>query len=287
MCCLSGGKTCFFNHPQALNVAHFATAALVQRLNRNRALSTNKTVSEFLSTVLQPSLPLTYYAAEPHSAEGKIRNRLTSCKSFSGRASELITNLQAIIDPSVSKCPRNIPTAAADKEEEVSEATDENGADDFFDKPESSDHNVEDDGRESGSVHSQDDDPSAVQATTSTDSDSESELHSGSKPDISPPGHSGSRTKSQVKLKREVGFEGDSNDYTPDSDFDSDASSPPLHVRTKASKSSGGVGTSTFLPSLSVGYIPGTGDSDPEDELEAVEGQAERKNRRGQRARRA
>jgi hypothetical protein len=169
MYCLSGGKTCFVNHPQALNVAHLATAALAQKLNRNRALPTNKTVSEFLSTVLQPSIPLIFYVTEPHSAEGKTRNRLTSCKSFSCRASELVTNLQAIIDPSVVESSRNIPTAAADQEEEGSKAADENGADDFFDKPESSDHNVEDDGWESGSVHSPDDDPSAVQATTSTD----------------------------------------------------------------------------------------------------------------------
>ena len=33
------------------------------------------------------------------------------------------------------------------------------------------------------------------------------------------------------------------------------------------------------FPSLSVGCIPGTGDSDPEDELKVVEGDSERRNR--------
>lgn len=235
--------------------------------------------------MLQPSLPLTYYTVEPHSAEGKIRNRLTSCKSFSGRASELVTDLQAIIDPSVAKSSRITRTAAVDEEEEGSEdqTEDENEDDDFFDKTGSSGRNVDGDGWESGSVHSQNDDPSAGQFTTLADSDSEPELQSGFTSDAGSPGHSGSKTKSQVKLKPEAFSEDD----TSDPDSDTDASNSLSHVQAKTSKPSGRAGTSTFLPSLSIGYIPGTGDSDPEDELEAVEGKAGKKNRRGQRARRA
>lgn len=235
--------------------------------------------------MLQPSLPLTYYTVEPHSAEGKIRNRLTSCKSFSGRASELVTDLLAIIDPSVTKSSRNIRTAAVNEKEDFEDqAGDGNGEDGFFDQGESSDHNIDDDGWESGSVHSQNDDPSAGQFTTPTNSDSEYQLNSSL--EVDPRGHSSSKTKPQVKLKPEVVLEDDNDDYTLDSNPGSDTSNFPSYAQTKASKPSGG-GISTFLPSLSVGYIPGTGDSDPEDELEAVEGKAERKNRRGQRARRA
>ena len=96
-------KTLLSHRLQALNLAHLAAATLIQKLKHNRTLSTNETVPEFISTVLQPSVPLDYYTAEPHSPEGKTRNRLTSCKSFSGRASDLATDLQAILDPSVAK----------------------------------------------------------------------------------------------------------------------------------------------------------------------------------------
>ena len=234
--------------------------------------------------MLQPSLPLAYYTVEPHSAEGKIRNRLTSCKSFSGRASELVTDLQAIVDPSIAKPSKIIRTAAVDEEEVDSEdqAEDGDGEDEIFDQREPSDHSSEDDSWESGSIHSENDSPSAGQYTKL--SDSESELQSSSALGAHPPAPSDLKVKSQAKMKPEVAFEGDDEEYTFDSDSDSDVS---LHDQTKASMRSAGAGTSTFLPSLSVGYIPGTGDSDPEDELEVVEGKGERKNRRGQRARRA
>ena len=51
---------------------HFAAAALVEKLKHNRTLSTDKTASEFVPAVLPPSLPLTYYPVEPHSAQGKL-----------------------------------------------------------------------------------------------------------------------------------------------------------------------------------------------------------------------
>ncbi|KAF9648027.1 Bud-site selection protein [Thelephora ganbajun] len=280
---------------KALNLVHFAAAALIQKLKHNRTLSADKTVSKFISTELQPSLPLTYYTVEPNSAEGKIRNRLTSCKSFSGRASELVTDLQAILDPSVTKSSSITAshTATVDEEEEDSEdqAGDGEGEDDFFDQAESSDAHLNDDGWESGSIHSQHDDPSTGQWTMSTGfgSESGSEPEPGSTSDVDPPGHSGPKTQSKVKLKPKSVSGDDNNGSSLDSDshFDSDS---PLHsslVQGKVPKPSRGAGTSTFLPSLSVGYIPGTGDSDPEGELEAIEGKNERKNRRGQRARRA
>ena len=90
-----------------------------------------------------PSIPLTYYTAEPTSAEGKIRNRSTGCKPFSGRVSQLVTGLLAIVDPSVAKSYRTVPTVAVDEKEEGSKAEGENGADDFFFKTESSDHGAD------------------------------------------------------------------------------------------------------------------------------------------------
>ena len=255
---------------------------LIQKLKHNRTLSADQTVSNFLSTELQPSLPLDYYAVEPNSAEGKIRNRLASCKSFSGRASELVAALQVILDPSVIK---SSSTTTVDDEEEDSEdqAEDGDGEDDFFDQAEPSDDQADDDGWESGSIHSRDDGPANRLRTTSTDSDSGPEL--GSTSDADSLGRSGQKTKSKLKPRPEP--ISDDDDPTPDSDSDSDTPLPSPLVQRKVPKPSGGTGASTFLPSLSVGYIPGTGDSDPEDELETAEGKNERKNRRGQRARRA
>ena len=236
---------------QALNLTHFATATLIQKLGHDRTLSADKTVSDFVSAQLQPSLPLTYYSVQPNSAEGKIRNRLTSCKSFSGRASEIVTDLQAILDPSVAKS-SNLTARHITAGEQRSEDQAENGEgeDDFFDQPEFSDDETDVDGWESGSIHSENDGlPIGLHMTPAS-----------SDPD----------------------FRSGNVESPPDSDSDA-----PLPSSRKVSKPSGGTGTSTFLPSLSVGYIPGTGDSDPEDELEGVQGKSERRNRRGQRARRA
>ena len=217
--------------------------------------------------MLQPSLPSTYYTVEPNSAEGKVRNRLTSCKSFSRRASDLVTDLLAILDPSVAKSSAHHPTAV--NEEENHEQA-EDGEDDFFNQAGSSDDDqVDDDGWESGSIHSGDDCPSNKLRPASVDAESEAGLASGAD-----------------SLGRKAQLESESVSGDSDNESTSGASPSSLAQR-KLSIPSGGAGTSTFLPSLSVAYIPGTGDSDPEDELEAVECKGERKNRRGQRARRA
>lgn len=169
---------------------------------------------------------------------------------------EIVKDLQAILDPSVARPSNLIPRHTTITDEELSEGGEGEG--DFFDQPEFSDDKLDDDadGWESGSVHSEDDGLPIGLPTTAANSDPDAESEPGS--------------------------------GTDDDESASDSGSDiPLPSSRKVSKPSGGAGTSTFLPSLSVGYIPGTGDSDPEDELEAIEGTGERKNRRGQRARRA
>jgi len=197
-----------------------------------------------------------------------------------------VADLQAILDPSVPKSSSLATHRTVDEEEESSEdqAGYGDGGDDFFDRAESPDDHIDDDGWESGSIHSESDGPSTQLRTTSADSDSESESESDSTSDADSPGHSGPMAKSKQQLKPELVSEDNGDESTPDSDSDT-LPSPP--ARGSISKPSGAAGTSTFLPSLSVGYIPGTGDSDPEDELEVMQGKNDRKNRRGQRARRA
>lgn len=79
-----------------------------------------------------------------------------------------------------------------------------------------------------------------------------------------------------------VSSEGDTNDRDSDDEMKFKS-----HQVTKAkSQESTSNSQSTFLPSLSVGFIKGSDDSDF-DEAEAKEADMPRKNRRGQRARRA
>ena len=273
---------------QTLNLAHFVAAALIRKLKHGHILSADQTVLEFISAKLQPSLPLNYYTVKPNSAVGKIRNRLTSSNP-SLPASELVTDLQATLDLSVTKSSSTTahPTTTVDEEEGSEEQAEGKGReDDFFDQAAFSDDQVDNDGWESGSIHSGDEGVPSRLRPLSTDSDSESEPGSDSASNAGSLRHSNPKTKSGVKLKAES-LSGDDDRSTLNSDSDSNTLPPPSHLQKRVPKPSGGAGTSTFLPSLSVGYIPGTGDSDPEDELEAVEGKGDRKNRRGQRARRA
>ncbi len=80
--------------------------------------------------------------------------------------------------------------------------------------------------------------------------------------------------------------DGDGNEGEEDP-ISSSSRSPPTKKAKQQDKPSG-VSTSTFLPSLSVGFIKGSDDDSDWDEGEAKAGDIEqKKNRRGQRARRA
>ena len=145
-----------------------------------------------------------YYTVEPSSAEGKIRNRLTSSKSFSGQASELPADLQATLDLSVTKSSSTTahPTTTVDEEEGSEDQVEGKGTeDDFFDQAEFSDDQVDDDGRESGSIHSGDEGVPSRLRPLSTDSDSESEPGSNLTSDAGSLRHSSPKAQSGVKLK--------------------------------------------------------------------------------------
>ena len=136
--------------PQALNLAHFAAAGLILKLKHDHILSANQTVSEFISAKLQPSSSQLSYS---RTAGGKIGNRLTSCKSFSGRVLELVTDLQAIVDPSVTKSSSTTAYPATTVDEEKGsegQVEDEGREHDLCDQAEFSDDQVDDDGWESG-----------------------------------------------------------------------------------------------------------------------------------------
>ena len=151
-----GVKPLFFTAPGSKSSAPRG-CRLIPNLKHNHILSADQTVSEFISAKLRLSLPLNHYTVEPDSAEGKTRNRLTSCKSFSGRASELVSDLQVIIDPSVTKSSSTTayPATTVDEEEGSEDQVEGKGREgDFFDQAEVSDDQVDYDSWESGSIHS-------------------------------------------------------------------------------------------------------------------------------------
>ena len=74
-------------------------------------------------------------------------------------ASELVTDLQATLDHSVTKSSSTTahPTTTVDEEEGSEDQVEGKGREgDFFDQAEFSDDQVDDDGWESGSIHSGD-----------------------------------------------------------------------------------------------------------------------------------
>ena len=110
---------------------------------------------------------------------------MTSCKSFSGRASELVSDLQVIIDPTVTKSSSTTAHPATTVDEEECSEDQVDGKDregDFFDQAEVSDDQVDYDSWESGSIHSGGKVPSRLRPldddeyTPDSDSDSDTPL---------------------------------------------------------------------------------------------------------------
>ena len=242
---------------QTLNLAHFAAAVLIRKLKHSHILSADQTGSEFIFAKLQPSLPLNYYTVEPNSAVGKIRNRLTGSNPFLP-ASELVTDLQATLNHSVTKSSSTTahPTTTVDEEEGSENQVEGKGTeDDFFDQVEFSDDQAYDDGWEPGSIHSGDEGiPSRLRPLPTPDSDSESEPGSDSTSDAGLLRHSNPKTKSGAKVEVKS-LSGDDDEPTPDSDSDPGAPIPPSHLQKKSPKSSWRAGTSIFLPSPSRIYL--------------------------------
>ena len=83
------------------DLTRFAAAPFPETQKQPRPLCRQDPVGVHLhSTPTFP--PPTYYAIDPHNAEGKAWNPLTSCKSFCGRASEPVTDLRSILNRSPS-----------------------------------------------------------------------------------------------------------------------------------------------------------------------------------------
>lgn len=244
------------------------------KLKKDRVLSPNPSVEKFINDELA-SFTASFDAV---SVEGKMRNKLLSSKSFSSEMGALIEGLRAILQPREAE---DEEEEAAEPEPVVKQKKPKKGEkktapsrDTVDGAEESDDVQVEEDdaGWESGSIDDANDagfESGSVKAQIIDEDGWESgSIDGGEHPDT---------------LQDD---DSDSGSEADPSDSDSDLAVP----RPSTSKSKNlNASSSTFLPSLSVGFIPGGNDSDSDDfsDADAKSADPVRKNRRGQRARQA
>ena len=256
---------------------------------KDHILRNNEDIKGAISKELEGGL---ITPAEPGTTIAKIQSRLLSSKILASQVAASVESLKVLLNPSLkyrekadpdpnalveppSKIRKGSSTSApSPKEKEKAKATKSvPKPQDATSDDESSDSSVNDDGWESGNINEDagiDEDgweSGSVGSPRST-----AGLHHGSDED-GESGRSGSDQESESS--------------------DEALSVRPLNGNIKSStavtKDKGAVlstAQSTFLPSLSVGFVRGSDDSDWSD-TEGKAGDMPKKNRRGQRARRA
>jgi hypothetical protein len=189
----------------------------------------------------------------------KIQSRLLSSKILAAQVSASVESLRFLIEPSVKH--RTSKTFATDK------MSNQNFQPPISEGHEMPDLNADDAGWESGTINEQDDDDQESASSESSISDNTDRLH-------------------DWAVERQEIYSEDGSSSSGDELRLKPIKSNSRQVTETKPKENTGNSHSTFLPSLSVGFIKGSDNSDL-DEAEAKEGDMPRKNRRGQRARRA
>ncbi|TFK74800.1 hypothetical protein BDN72DRAFT_892813 [Pluteus cervinus] len=298
--------------PAFQNISHevIANTAFKTKINKDKILLHNdhvqRAVSKELHELLKP--------ADPGTASAKIQSRLLSSKALASVVVEAVTDLRNVIepkpikdedesqeideadnneDPHSSSSPSKVPPSKKAKRHPDPRREDgENGAIDAgwesgtVYSSDGDEDGKEEDGWESGSVHS----------VKSKEGDSDS----GGDDDDD---NDGDEDSERNALSDSNDFEGAEDSDDGESDSVNDSTSGGALPKKKGVSGAGGAtksvksdkapsastskSQSTFLPSLSVGFIRGDSDSEWSDSEAKVADLSERKNRRGQRARRA
>ena len=243
----------------------FAIVSLRNRLEKDRILATNSTVDHFTEkelTVYKPDV-------EAASAEGKVWNKLMSSKTFSSEMNSLMEGLRAILQPGevdISAGGEGAEPDTKQKKPARVKRKDRISKDEIDDTGNIREHQHEG----TQEVISGTNEESRSIVTNREDDDDGWE--SGSIDAYRDVHHVGGERKSEGDFE-----------YGPSSDSDSDESDIAVDVPTNSNHAS----SSTFLPSLSVGFIRGGSDSDDFSDGESKLADGVKKNRRGQRARQA
>ncbi|KAJ8453540.1 hypothetical protein ONZ51_g13539 [Trametes cubensis] len=277
--------------PEHIDHEPFANTALRTKILKDRMLSENEDVKAALAEKLSDNL---VQPQAPGSSAAKVHGRLLSSKIIADVVHTVVDSLKAILDPSLAKSKAKSQEPELDGEESGEEDEGEEEDIDADRRPakvkkarlansdeeegvSDDEEAVDDAGWESGTVDENDDGAGWESGTV----------------DDGEPGLMASDDEDESEGDAGEGQQEESEDE--DEDEDSADKQPPRKVKAlPAAKDPKGkskaVGAeSTFLPSLSVGFT--RGDSDASDlsdaDAEAAAADLPRKNRRGQRARRA
>jgi hypothetical protein len=228
------------------------------KLKKDKVLSADPSIQSAISTELTSNMLV---LGTPGTATAKVQNRMLSSKALASEVMSVVEALRNVVHPrTVLEEPgelddrpyensqaRDVVPNTDSDEEASSEASDE--------EDEDADQGVVDeDGWESGTV-------SEASATGDRESGSANDGYS----------NSGGKDSDDVVINPDAG---------DDDDF------PSNGLKRRKSQPITSTGQSEFLPSLSVGFARGNSDSEFSDsEAKSVDGA--KKNRRGQRARRA
>ncbi|EAU85862.2 hypothetical protein CC1G_12320 [Coprinopsis cinerea okayama7 len=270
-----------------LDIHSIARTAFKTKVLKDRTLRD----SELIMSGLEKEITNTIIPSPASTPLGKVQSRLLSSKHLSSQISISIDGLKVILDPeyapqqkkqrTTSAEPPNAASIASSKrtrtqrhsKEGSLQAADvgsesEDSEDDDLRDEEGADDESEDgdgaDGWESGSISGDEDYVGRLAPSSPVGSDEE---NSGSEQDDDD--DSDPESDEDTKPMKKANAGGSTSSKTPK--VASGASSKPAKINE-----------STFLPSLQVAYISGSDDSDAEAEVAEP-----RKNRRGQRARRA
>jgi hypothetical protein len=265
----------FQNLEKTVDVDNIAAAALRSKINKDYTLSSNEHVQAAVSaSIPTPSL------STSGSGSSKPQSRLLSSKLVAAEIVATLEALRAIVSPAtvatshdesdaefdsdgdhkrlVTKTSQ--PSASKNNSVELGPVVEEDASSDK--------EGVGDDGWESGTIDGDDDDDEEESKAGDNTENSEGE---------------------EIVEDSDVVIGSEQGNFD-DSDDEDNLSDRPLQKTTvsssKTTANPRNASESTFLPSLAVGFTRGDSDSDWSDsEAKAADGV--RKNRRGQRARRA
>lgn len=224
--------------------------ALSTKVRKDRVLAAN---SDILATFEQPA-PIKHDTGSPSAT---VHSRVLSSKVLATEVTSAINKLRHFLDPQLLDKLESPTTEHKETERLSKKLKIEPKKAKTELKASESKQELEDDGWESGSIH---DEMVGIELEPKR-------IH-----------------KSSGESDQESNDELDASSSEDSSDNDLDIS----HTKLKPSKPSKSTTQSTFLPSLSVGFIRGDSDSDWSDgDDDPNDKHGGRKNRRGQRARRA
>ncbi|PIL22546.1 hypothetical protein GSI_15235 [Ganoderma sinense ZZ0214-1] len=264
------------------NHEQFGNTALRTKVLKDGMLSKNEDVKAAVEDKLPENSLVD--SQEPGSSAAKVHARLLSSKIMADAVHAVVDTLKEVLNPALAR------VKVGNAEEESEEESEEEEVDeDEDDSP--TVHSRK--GKNTKPVHPNNDESGTEEAEVD-DAGWESGTVDGGEAGEGAGWESGSIDDGDHIA---VGNSPDESDEDSDDDSDEDSSSsaadesgldygpPPKKAKSSAKPVADGV--STFLPSLSVGYTRGDSDASDISDGEGAAADAPRKNRRGQRARRA